>query len=189
MIMASYGPHYGEEDVLVGKNGSGTVFFSYCTLQCVFCQNYDISCSGEGYEVSPEHLALIMIHLQERGCHNINLVSPTHFVPQIVEALALAIPQGLIIPLVYGETQGRSFRNISSCLCYGKNVPVFHSGKKRTQETYRAGTNSKVSKAEKINPPAIDIAKGLNKRMPLKINGIKPSIVVVEVNTIGFSRL
>lgn len=101
MVIDSYGPHYGEESVLVGKGGSGTIFFSYCTLQCVFCQNCEISHHGEGYEVTPSELAKIMLSLQNKGCHNINFVSPSHFVPQIVEAVSLAAKDGLTLPLVY----------------------------------------------------------------------------------------
>lgn len=100
-VVASFGPHYGEEDVLVGKKGSGTIFFSYCNLSCRFCQNYDISQCGEGRRVNPQELADIMLELQQRGCHNVNLVSPSHFVPQILEALVIAVADGLNIPLVY----------------------------------------------------------------------------------------
>lgn len=101
MVINGYGPHYGEEDVLVGRHGSGTVFFSHCTLQCVFCQNYEISQLGSGYEVTPLQLSKIMLTLQKKGCHNINLVSPTHYVPQIVESISLAAENGLRIPIVY----------------------------------------------------------------------------------------
>ena len=104
LVVASFGPHYGEEDYLVGSSGSGTIFFSHCALRCVFCQNYDISCFGEGYEISVEKLASIMIVLQERKCHNINLVTPTHFVPHIVKAVSLAVARGLSIPLVYNTS-------------------------------------------------------------------------------------
>lgn len=97
----SYGPHFGEEDMLVGTGGSGTIFFSCCTLKCVFCQNYEISHYGEGYEISPAGLSDIMLSLQKKGCHNINLVSPTHFVPRIVEALSFAAQEGLTLPVVY----------------------------------------------------------------------------------------
>ncbi|NLA59106.1 MAG: radical SAM protein [Firmicutes bacterium] len=100
-VVASYGPHYGEEDVLVGTGGSGTVFFSNCNLACVFCQNYDISAYGSGYEVTSQELADMMLQLQAKGCHNINLVSPSHVVPQILEALVIAADQGLRLPLVY----------------------------------------------------------------------------------------
>ncbi len=99
--VSSYGPHFGEEPPLVGSKGSGTVFFSYCNLKCQFCQNYEISQEGEGDEVSAPELAEIMLELQRGGCHNINLVSPSHFVPQFLEALLIAKTRGLNIPLVY----------------------------------------------------------------------------------------
>ena len=100
-VVSSYGPHFGEEAPLVGHGGSGTIFFSHCTLQCVFCQNCEISHYGIGDEVSPSELAWIMLSLQKKGCHNINLVSPTHYIPQIVHGLSLAVKEGLTLPLVY----------------------------------------------------------------------------------------
>jgi len=103
VIVSSYGPHFGEESPLVGRNGSGTIFFTCCNLRCVFCQNYTISQMGEGTPVSDETLAWIMLSLQEKGCHNINLVSPTHVVPFILDALDLATGQGLNLPLVYNS--------------------------------------------------------------------------------------
>jgi len=93
----------GEESCLVGRNGSGTIFFTNCNLACVFCQNYDISQLGYGDEVSFERLAEMMLALQKRGCHNINLVTPTHMVYAILEALLLAVPAGLRVPLVYNS--------------------------------------------------------------------------------------
>jgi len=99
--IASFGPHFGEERVLVGGGGSGTIFFTHCNMACVFCQNYTISHLGEGREVLPQELAQIMLHLQKRGCENINFVTPTHVVPQILEALVLALEGGLNLPLVY----------------------------------------------------------------------------------------
>jgi len=99
--VCSYSPHFGEEDPLVGQMGSGTIFFSYCNLLCVFCQNWEISHLGEGREVEAEELAEIMLYLQSQGCHNINLVSPTHVVAQFLEALALAAERGLQLPIVY----------------------------------------------------------------------------------------
>lgn len=99
--VASYGPHLGEEDVLRGWRGSGTIFFSGCNLHCAFCQNYDISQERMGYPVTPQKMASIMLELEEMGCHNINLVSPTHVVPQIVAGLAVAIQAGLRLPVVY----------------------------------------------------------------------------------------
>jgi putative pyruvate formate lyase activating enzyme len=100
-MVSSYGPHFGEESPLVGRGGSGTIFFTNCNLGCVFCQNYDISHLGEGYPVEEEKIAEMMISLQNMGCHNINFVTPTHVVPQIVKALIHAIEKGLNIPLVY----------------------------------------------------------------------------------------
>jgi len=94
-------PHFGEEAPLAGKKGSGTIFFSNCSLRCVYCQDYKISIEGEGEEISDEKLAEIMIELQRRGCHNINLVTPTHYTPNMVNALQKAIKKGLRIPLVY----------------------------------------------------------------------------------------
>jgi len=99
--ISSAGPHFGEEPELVGIGGSGTIFMTNCNLRCVFCQNFEISQLGEGYECSVESAAKIMLALQERGCHNINLVTPTHFMPQLLEAIYLASKQGLELPIVY----------------------------------------------------------------------------------------
>ncbi len=99
--VASYAPHFGEEAPLVGRNGSGTIFFTHCNLGCVFCQNYDISHRSAGAPVTVRQLADMMLDLQRRGCHNINCVSPSHVVVPILEALALAAEEGLDRPLVY----------------------------------------------------------------------------------------
>jgi len=106
--ISSYNPHFGEEPPLVGRHGSGTIFLTSCNLGCVFCQNYDISHLGEGRDVSCERLAWMMVELQDMGCHNINFVTPTHFIPQILEALPIAIENGLKISLVY-NTGGYDF--------------------------------------------------------------------------------
>lgn len=105
-VISSYGPHLGEEDPLRGWRGSGTVFFTYCNLRCQYCQNHDISQppKGEdtaGYPVDSQHLAAIFLELQAAGCHNINFVSPSHVVPQILAAVLLAAQAGLHLPLVY----------------------------------------------------------------------------------------
>jgi putative pyruvate formate lyase activating enzyme len=97
-------PHFGEEDCLRGSRGSGTIFFGWCNLRCVFCQNFDISQQEAGREVGPEELADMMLNLQGRGCHNINFVTPEHVVPQILEALPFAIEGGLRLPLVYNTS-------------------------------------------------------------------------------------
>jgi putative pyruvate formate lyase activating enzyme len=100
-VVASFGPHFGEEGPLVGEHGSGTIFFSHCNLFCIFCQNWEISHGGEGEEIAIEDLAAIMLRLQAQGCHNINFVTPSHQVPMILAALPPAISGGLRVPLVY----------------------------------------------------------------------------------------
>jgi len=102
--VASAFPHFGEEDVLRGWHGSGTIFFSWCNLRCVFCQNFETSQLGEGEELDAKELARLMIALQKKGCHNINFVTPEHVMPQIVEALPHAIRMGLRLPLVYNTS-------------------------------------------------------------------------------------
>ena len=104
VVVASYNPHFGEEAPLVGTGGSGAIFFSNCNLLCVFCQNYAISHLGEGVEMSAGQLAAVMLSLQKQGCHNINLVTPSHLVPQILAALVLAVDRGLVLPLVYNSS-------------------------------------------------------------------------------------
>lgn len=99
--VCSYLAHHGEEPPISGRDGSGTIFFSHCNMSCVYCQNFEFSQLGEGRQVEVEELAKMMIHLQELGAHNLNLVTPTHVLPQILKALMLAIPLGLKIPLVY----------------------------------------------------------------------------------------
>ncbi|MCK5544079.1 MAG: radical SAM protein [Desulfobulbaceae bacterium] len=103
-VVSSYTPHFGEESPLVGRNGSGTIFITHCNLLCLFCQNYDISHQGEGIEVTDEQLAAMMIDLQKQGCHNINFVTPTHVVPQILAALPHAVKNGLSVPIVYNSS-------------------------------------------------------------------------------------
>jgi len=103
VYISSVGPHYGEEPPLVGTNGSGTIFFTNCNLDCKFCQNYDISHLGIGERASTTDLARAMLQLQQLGCHNINLVTPTHFTPQIIDALILAVEKGFELPIVYNS--------------------------------------------------------------------------------------
>jgi len=99
--VSSYGPHFGEESPLSGTQGSGTIFFTRCNLRCQYCQNHDISQTDHGELVEPEEIARMMLELQARGCHNINFVSPSHVVPQILAAVLIAARAGLHIPLVY----------------------------------------------------------------------------------------
>lgn len=101
IAISSAGPHYGEEPPLVGSHGSGTIFFCSCNLKCQYCQNYEISQLRYGRRVATSDLARIMLHLQDLGCHNINLVTPTHVIPQIVSAIAEASRRGLSVPIVY----------------------------------------------------------------------------------------
>jgi len=103
-VIFSAQPHFGEEVSLVGKNGSGTIFFSNCNLRCIFCQNWPISHEGKGKELKDEDLANMMIHLQKIGCHNINLVTPTHVMPNILNATRIALKKGLRLPLVYNTS-------------------------------------------------------------------------------------
>jgi putative pyruvate formate lyase activating enzyme len=110
-VIASYSSHFGEEAPLVGHHGSGTIFFSNCNLLCNFCQNFDISHEGIGIEVTGQELAGVMLELQSRGCHNINFVTPSHVVPQILESIEIAASNGLNIPLVYNSG---SYDNVES---------------------------------------------------------------------------
>jgi putative pyruvate formate lyase activating enzyme len=110
--VASAFPHFGEEDCLRGWNGSGTIFFGWCNLRCVFCQNFETSQFGEGAEVTDAELAQIMLGLQRIGCHNINFVTPEHVVPQILEALVIAVERGLRLPLVYNTSAYDSLESI-----------------------------------------------------------------------------
>jgi len=114
-MVCSFMPHHGEEPPISGTRGSGTIFFSHCNMGCVYCQNYEFSQLGQGREVGFEELAKMMLDLQEMHCHNINLVTPTHVLPQILKALELAIPKGLKIPIVY-NTGGYELADIIKLL-------------------------------------------------------------------------
>ena len=103
-VISSYAPHFGEESPLVGGGGSGTIFFTHCNLLCLFCQNYEISHLGQGVETDAGQLAAMMVSLQRQGCHNINFVTPSHVLPQILSALPKAIEKGLTVPLVYNSS-------------------------------------------------------------------------------------
>jgi putative pyruvate formate lyase activating enzyme len=101
LLISSVFPHYGEEAPLVGAGGSGTIFLTHCNLKCLFCQNHEISMGGDGRPYSSKNLAATMVEMQRRGCHNINFVTPTHYVPQILKSLSLAVDAGLSVPLIY----------------------------------------------------------------------------------------
>jgi putative pyruvate formate lyase activating enzyme len=111
-VVASHFPHFGEEDVLRGRRGSGTIFFSGCNLRCVFCQNHEISWEVRGERATPERLAAMMLELQAIGCHNVNFVTPEHVVPQILEALPIAVDRGLRLPLVYNTSAYDSLESL-----------------------------------------------------------------------------
>ncbi|MGH7517269.1 MAG: radical SAM protein [Gemmatimonadales bacterium] len=115
-VVSSHFPHFGEEDCLRGWRGSGTIFFGHCNLRCVFCQNYDISQAirpgGMSPGQRPEEIAGMMLDLQDRGCHNINFVTPEHVVPQLIEAVAVAADRGLALPIVYNTSAYDSLESI-----------------------------------------------------------------------------
>ena len=112
-VVSSHFPHHGEEDCLRGGRGSGTIFFTGCNLRCVFCQNFDISWQVRGTPAPPRELAAMMLELQAQGCHNINLVTPEHVAPQIVQALPFAIAEGLRLPLVYNTSAYDSMESLA----------------------------------------------------------------------------
>ncbi|NPA80166.1 MAG: radical SAM protein [Thermotogae bacterium] len=111
-LVSSYGPHFGEESVLRGWRGSGTVFFAGCNMRCVYCQNYEISQLRLGREVSPREMAEIFLEVQRMGCHNLNLVTPSHVVWQILEALLLAVERGFRLPIVYNTSSYDSLQSL-----------------------------------------------------------------------------
>ncbi len=111
-VVSSYFAHKGEERPIRGFRGSGTVFFSYCNMRCIYCQNYEISQLGEGKEVLPEELAEIFLTVQRLGCHNLNLVTPSHVVPQIIEALYIAVQKGFRLPIVYNTSSYDSLESL-----------------------------------------------------------------------------
>ncbi len=111
-LVASAFPHFGEEDCLRGWNGSGTIFFAACNLRCVFCQNSDISWQPNGRELDAEEIASLMLDLQDRGCHNINFVTPEHVAPQVLEAIHAAAGRGLSLPIVYNTSAYDSLRSL-----------------------------------------------------------------------------
>ncbi|MFN2148921.1 MAG: radical SAM protein [Anaerolineales bacterium] len=149
--VASYGPHHGEEDPLRGWNGSGTIFFSWCNLRCVYCQNHDISQAPAGHEMTSAELAAIMIELQARGCHNINLVSPSHVVAEILDALVLAVKAGLTLPLVY-NTGG--YDSLATLELLDGVIDLYMPDMKYSQASVARGY-SKIKDYPRINQKAV----------------------------------
>ena len=163
-IVSSYFPHRGEEFPIRGIRGSGTIFFSYCNMRCVYCQNYEISHFGEGREVSPEELAHMMLDLQDMGCHNVNLVSPSHVVPQILEALLIAVEKGLRIPLVYNTS---SFDSLESLKLLDGVVDIYLADLKYLSREF----GRKYSKVKDYPKHAIEAIKEMYRQVgPLQVD-------------------
>lgn len=150
-VIASYGPHHGEEDPLRGWGGSGTIFFSGCNLRCQFCQNYDISQLCQGETASPERLASIMLALQERGCHNINFVSPSHFVAPMLAATLIAAQAGLRLPIVY-NTGG--YDSLSALRLLDGVVDIYMPDMKYADAQW-AKKYSKIPRYPEVNQAAV----------------------------------
>ncbi len=173
VYVASFFPHKGEEFPIRGYNGSGTIFFSYCNMGCVYCQNYDISQMGEGIEVTPEKLASIMIDLQKYGCHNINWVTPSHIVPQILESLYIAVKKGLKIPIVYNTS---SYDSLESLKLLDGVVDIYLADLKYLSNIY----GKKYSKVRNYS----DVAKESIKEMYKQVGDLK-----VDENGIAYRGL
>lgn len=161
-VVSDYFPHFGEEFPIRGYRGSGTIFFSYCNMRCVYCQNYEVSHLGIGRVMKPEDLAQVMLELQDYGCHNINLVSPSHVVPQILEALLIAVEQGLRIPIVYNTS---SFDSLETLKLLDGIVDIYLADLKYLSEEY----GRKYSKVK--NYPSV--AKEVIKEMYRQVGNLK----------------
>lgn len=161
-VVSDYFPHFGEEFPIRGYRGSGTIFFSYCNMRCVYCQNYEVSHLGIGRIMKPEDLAQAMLELQDYGCHNINLVSPSHVVPQILEALLIAVEQGLRIPIVYNTS---SFDSLETLKLLDGIVDIYLADLKYLSEEY----GRKYSKVK--NYPSV--AKEAIKEMYRQVGNLK----------------
>lgn len=163
-IVADYFPHRGEEKPIRGKRGSGTVFFSYCNMRCVYCQNYTISHLGEGEELKPEELAQAFLTLQSLGCHNLNLVSPSHVVPQILEALYIAVKRGLRIPIVYNTS---SYDSLESLKLLEGIVDIYLADFKYADDQ----TGKKYSKVKNYHSVALSAIREMHRQVgDLQIN-------------------
>lgn len=163
-FVASFNAHFGEERPLVGTKGSGTIFFSSCNLKCVYCQNYDISQLKEGHNISSEQLSKIMLALQYNGCHNINFVTPTHMIVQILRALALAIDKGLNIPLVYNSGGYDSLKTIQKL---DGIFDIYMPDIKYTNST----TGRELSKVDDYAEKCMEAVKEMHRQVgDLKIN-------------------
>lgn len=161
--VSSYGPHLGEESVLVGDKGSGTIFFAHCNMSCVFCQNYEISIYGEGNTVSNEALSNMMLSLQnDYACHNINLVTPTHFIPNILEAIYLAAEKGLELPILY-NTSG--YENVDTLKILDGVVDIY-------LPDFKYSSTESGERYSKVADYPINAKKAL-KEMDKQVGGLK----------------
>lgn len=155
-------PHFGEESCLVGRNGSGTLFMSMCGCSCQFCQNWFISQKGQGERKSEEEIAEIMFDLEEKGCHNINWVTPSHFVPQLVKSLEIAKEKGLTIPIVY-NTGG--YDNVKTLKLLDGIVDIY-------MPDMKYGSNEKGLKYSKV-PNYWDVNRKAVKEMYRQVGDLK----------------
>ena len=168
--------HFWEEPCISGENGSGTVFFSNCNLKCVFCQNHEISSEGAGKEISIERLAEIFIELQDKGANNINLVTPTHFVPQILEALKIAKINGLSLPVIYNTN---SIDTVDTLKALNGNIDVYLPDFKYFEDKY----SLKYSKIKGYSKNAIEVIEEMVKQVGIpkfNENGIIEKGVIVR---------
>ncbi|OIN96601.1 radical SAM protein [Candidatus Desantisbacteria bacterium CG1_02_38_46] len=159
--IASFHPHYGEEPPISGCMGSGTIFFSHCSLRCVFCQNYSLSQMGEGSEVSIEELANIMLKLQKLGCHNINFVTPTHYTAQILTALVIAKEKDLKIPLVYNCG---GYESVETLKILDGIIDIY-------MPDFKYGDNASAKKYSSA-PDYVEVAKSAHKEMHRQVGDL-----------------
>jgi putative pyruvate formate lyase activating enzyme len=179
-VVSSHFPHFGEEDCLRGWRGSGTIFFGHCNLRCVFCQNYDISqairpgSGGQGHGAEghpPEAIAAMMLELQDRGCHNINFVTPEHVVPQVIEAVAVAVDRGLALPIVYNTSAYDALESIELMDgivdIYMPDFKYWSPERSRTYlkaENYAEAARAAIEAMHRQVGPLVVDAEGLAKR-------------------------
>jgi putative pyruvate formate lyase activating enzyme len=162
LMVSSYFPHFGEEEPLVGSNGSGTIFLTNCNLRCVYCQNYEISHLGIGKEVSIDRTARMMIELQQLGCHNINLVTPTHYAAQLVKAIRIAAENGLKLPIVWNCG---GYENVKTIKLLDGIVDIYMPDIKYS--------SSKVAKKYSNAPDYFDRCKEAVKEMHKQVGDLK----------------
>ena len=172
--IGGYHLHMWEEPVITGKKGSGTIFFSYCNLNCIYCQNYEISSNKKGEEITIERLSDIMIELQEKGASNINLVTPTHYIPQIRKALIIAKEKGLTIPIVYNTS---SYEKVESLKLLNGLIDIFLADFKYYDNTL--GKYSKVNNYFEIASLALEeMYNQIEKCIYDKEGNLKKGIIV-----------